>query len=218
LKIYIVPCVRNGNNIEYRDKETVLSYINPTKARILSNMVKEFVKNYNENGSAESVGITCTHANNTESIINISDGSDFNINEPSPVISIKVFQSGSKTLIGSAAYQTRPNTFYGITGSTDNDPTKFTVAETANDVNFKILELYELIEILDSYAESMTNSMAYSVIEQMKWNDNRFNKKLDTIQEALGVSNRQSSGRSNNMFNNGRSNNSYTNIGNGYGD
>jgi hypothetical protein len=206
----------NGN-IEFQDKNTVAIHINHTKARILSAMIKEFINSYTANGSAQSVGVTCKHSNGTESIVNISDGTDFGIDNPTPVVSIKVFQSADGSLVSSANYQIKSEAYFGITGSTNPEPTKFDIKTSADNINFELTELYELVTVLDTFVESMTNADAYSVMDQLKWNDHRINKKLTSIQDSLGIT-KQSSGRGGSMFNSrGQSNvNSYTNLGNDY--
>ena len=161
-----------GEFAEFDDKNTVKIYLNHTKARMLYNEITNFLQDpekYNSSGVTSGTGL-----------ITISNGKEFGTNKTCLIIRRLDPDSGRVT--SSYAYEFRTNYHYSIRNYSENN----------NDFqkeydSYNSLELDQFMTLLVSYYEAMTNTIAFSVLNAMKF-DNKMNYKLDGICEALGVS------------------------------
>lgn len=207
LKITIVPMINRNGAWSYDDNSAIDIHLNHTKARMFAQEIRNFLR---DSTAFNGCGVSTTSRDGNSSLITISDGSDYGIDNTLVIIR-KIDPSGK--IIADIAYPFRKDYFYGVrdvlsgSGATLSPDTMKTCTDDYNNI-----EIEELLKVLDTYADSMTNSMAYSVVDQAKWDFFRLSRKLDTICDSLGVSTTSaSSGRSNGFFSRASSNNSYTN-------
>ena len=210
LKITIVPMINQNGSWTYDDNNAIDIHLNHTKARMLAQEIRNFLR---DSKVFNGCGVSTTSRDGNSSLITISDGSDYNIDNTLLIIR-KIDPSGK--IIADIAYPFRKNYFYGVrdvlsnSGTTLSPDTMKTCTEDYNNI-----EIEELLNILDTYVDAMTNSMAYSIADQAKWDFFRISRKLDAISDSLGVSNSSSSsGRSNGFFNRASNNGGYINTNN----
>ena len=201
LKITISPRKENTEEVVFDIEKGLTVYLNHSKAKILANEMRNFLRDpdtYNGSGVPSGSGI-----------ISISNGSEFGVDTPVMVIR-KLDDTGN--VVSSFAYEFKRGYYFSVRGY--NGGRNF-VKETAA---YDKLEIEEMILILDQYCEAMTYMFAYSVLDVNKYNEDRMNKKLNSIAEKLGVEVNRGNSRpgsnfssSTSFFNNSSSNSeSYT--------
>lgn len=173
LKISIAPKKPDTNSeIATFDFDNSISvYLNHTKARILYGEICKFQENP---GLYNNVGIP-----SGQGLITLSDGKEFGVESPCIVIR-KIDQAGATT--SSYAYQFKIDYHYSIRNY-DQASGNF----EKNTLDYNNLEIEQLKTLLLEYYTAMTGAMAYSVIDQSKFENTRTTNKLDQIAEKLGV-------------------------------
>lgn len=171
LRITIAPKKDTGNDETVFDLENGISiYLNHTKARIFADMIKRFMQDpetYDNSGVPSGQGL-----------ITISTGKEYN--SPSPLIVIrKIDEAG--TVLSSFAYQFKNDYYFAINNYSEGG--QFT--KLTNE--FASLEIEQLVTLLEEYYKAMTCATAYTVLDQMKFENNRTSTKLNAIAAKLGV-------------------------------
>lgn len=173
LKISIAPLkVASGQDYPMPDRDREVSaYLKHTKARILAREVRRFL-----NGEATSVGIT-TGAN---TFITVSDGSDFGLEQP--VICIRKLNKELTALEEEIVFICRTDLHFSVHNF---DKEKFDGEKDFE--SYKNMDLEDFVLVLEEYAKSMTNAMAYSVHETAQYANSNINASIEAIAEKLGV-------------------------------
>ena len=150
-------------------KNGISVYLNHTKARILYHELCGFMEDpekYDNHGVDSGMGL-----------ITFSTGKELGSQFPLIII-CKIDETGNIT--SSFAYEVKGNYHYSICGFSESNK-EFTKSYYPN------LELEQLKDVLRTYFESMTYAMAYSVVEQERFEFNRISQKLNRIGEKLGI-------------------------------
>lgn len=172
LKISINPRKNTGDNGDMLfDMENNISiFLNHTKAAILSNELKNFLKDrvtYNGAGVSTAQGV-----------ITVSNGSEFGVETPILIIR-KLDEVGN--VISSFAYEFKTNFHFSIRNY--NGGKDFVKDfESYND-----LELKELILVLDEFCKATTYATSYTVNEKMRYNQDKMQGTINSIAEKLGI-------------------------------
>ena len=171
LKLAIAPLKpSNDDTIAYDYDKEIAIYLNHTKARLFAYELRKFKENpdtYNNQG-----------VNSNNGVINICNGKEFGVT--SPVIVIRKLDNESGQTVASAAYEIKTQYHYAIRNFVEND-FKFDRAY------YDDLEVDQLISLLETYYEAMTSSVAYSVIDNNKYEMNRLTGRINAVAEKLGV-------------------------------
>lgn len=191
LKITIAPKKQlNNDEVAFDYDNAVAIYLNHTKARILYDEICKFQmdpEKYNSSGVPSGQGL-----------ITISNGSEFGYNSPCLVIR-KIDESGATT--SSYAYQFKTDYYYSIRNYNQSNGAFDKVTADYNNI-----EIEQLKTLLIEYYTAMCGAMAYSVIDQRKYEDSRVSGKLEQIASKLGVSfgknNTANKGSYSSVFNN----------------
>ena len=175
MKVIITPRKNTSNDeVSWDDENALMIYLTHTKARLLAMEIKNFLSDQETYNSA---GVP-----SGEGLITISNGYEFNVAGPCLVIR-KVDGEGCVT--ASIMYEFKKDYHYTIRNYEVNDGvSKFD--KCTEDYNF--IEVEQFMFALMSYAEAMTSAVAYTVIDQMKYENSRMNTKMETLASALGVS------------------------------
>lgn len=169
LKISITPMKENEGKWTFDQDNEISVYLTHTKARILFLELQEFLANpqaYNNMGVTTGAGL-----------ISISNGKEFAVNCPCLVIR-KLSSEG--VVESSAAYQFKEDYHKSIRNFDEK-----TLDYDA--IMYNNLEINQLMTLLETYYEAMTGAIAYSVIDQSKYNNSRINTKLDSVCDKLGI-------------------------------
>lgn len=145
-------------------------YLSHTKARLLYDEICLFQQNpelYNNVGVDSGAGL-----------IRLTNGKEFGVNSPLLVISKMDRNTGE--LVSSYAYHFKQDYHYTIRNF-DQDTFEFDKIFNNN------IEIEQLKTLLVQYYEAMSGAMAYSIVENMKYDMSRINTKLDKCAEGLGV-------------------------------
>lgn len=172
LKISIAPKKKSNDDTIAWDYDNAISiYITHTKARILAEEIKKFIK---EPDKYNNVGV-----NSGSGVIVVANGSKYGTTNPVIIIS-KIDNETGKTE-SNIAYETNSDNYhYGLENFDDE---KFTFSKTY----YNNLELEQLVTLLTQYYISMCGALAYSVVDEMKYTDNKMTNMLKGIAENLGV-------------------------------
>lgn len=172
LKISIAPKKQtNGDEVAFDYENDIAIYLNHTKARILYEEICKFQEDpvkYNSSGVPSGSGL-----------ITISNGKEFGVDCPCIVIR-KTDEAGIP--VSSYAYQIKNDYHFSIRNYDDKNGTFDKVTS-----DYTQLELEQIKTLLKTYYEAMTGAMAYSVIDQNKYEAGRTSTKLDQIAAKLGV-------------------------------
>lgn len=202
LKISISPrkdTIGPNGEISFDYQNGISIYLNYTKARILAEEIKNFIKDpvtYDNSGVPSGQGL-----------ITVSRGTEFN--SPSPIIVIrKIDENGN--VMSSFAYQTKHDYHYAVRGYNENGEFN---KETES---YKNIELLQFVTILEEFYKAATGAIAYTVLDQFKWEHNHMREWRNSVSAKLGIDtgyNKGSNGgnySSSSYFNNssGRSNDS----------
>lgn len=178
LKISISPRKEGTEEIQFDMEKGLTVYLNHSKAKILSNELKNFLRDpdtYSGSGVPSGQGI-----------ITISNGAE--LGGTSPVLIIrKIDDTGN--VVSSFAYEFKKDYYFSVRNYTGG--TEF----SRESDSYKNLEIEEMIRLLEEYCNAMTYMTAYSVMDVNKWNDHRVNSKLNAIAEKLGVEVNRTSSR-----------------------
>ena len=171
LKISIAPKKQNTNEIAFDFDNAVVIYLSHTKARILY----EEICNFQKNPGLINAGVPSGSA-----LITISNGKEFG--SATPCLVIRKINTESGSTEASYAYQFKTDYHYGIRNYNEKDGS---FDKVSTEYNF--LEIEQLKTLLMEYYTAITGAVAYSVIDQMKYDVSRFNTKCNLIAEKLGV-------------------------------
>lgn len=172
LKISIAPKKQgNGDQVAFDYENAIAIYLNHTKARILYDEICRFQEDpvkYNSSGIPSGQGL-----------ITISNGKEFGIDCPCIVIR-KIDENGA--IVSSYAYQIKDNYYYSIRNYDEKNNTFDKVT-----TDYASIELEQLKTLLMEYYKAMTGAIAYSVMDQNRFDVGRTSNKLDQIAAKLGV-------------------------------
>ena len=171
LALSIVPLVKEGDNYRGDRDSAITAYLTHNKARMLYEEIKMFMQNpntFNNQGVATGAGL-----------ITISNGKEFGVS--TPCLSIRKINAQTGVVESSAAYQFKTDYHYAIRN----------FDEKTSDYDKSIyenVEIESLLTLLKTYYEAMTGAVAYSVIDNNKYNQTRTYNALNNICEKLGIS------------------------------
>jgi hypothetical protein len=171
LKISIAPR-KPGNEISFDFDNAAVIYLNHTKARILENEILSFM--------ADPIGHNNAGVPSGTGLITISNGQDYGVE--CPCLVIRKINQENGNVESSYAYQIKQSYYYGINNYSEKDGSFNKDMESYN-----LIELQQLLCLLHEYYTAMTNAVAYTVIDQNKYDVSRVNTKLELIGEKLGV-------------------------------
>lgn len=178
LKLSIVPLkgMTPAGIPEWDEENSISMYLTHVKARILHDEIDLFMKNrdsYNNLGVPSGSGL-----------VSISSGKELGVSNPCLIIRKLNAETGS--IDASYAYEFKQDYHYSIRNF-DESTTDF------DKIYHNDTELEQLKTLLKSYYEAMTGALAYTVIDNMKYDISRMNTKINSIAEKLGVEYNQSS-------------------------
>jgi len=198
LKVTVSP--KKGENSEgfstWDYENNISIYLPHTKAEMFKEELIKFLNNKNEyNNSGVGAGA---------GLISISNGKEYGID--CPVITIRnINEQGA--VQASFAYQINQQYYFAIKNFNEKEPSKYEKEYYDN------LEIEQIIKLLDSYVKATSGAIAYSVIENNRFNNSRINTKLDLTCEKLGIEFKKGSNKSSNSFFKGNNNNKSNAIG-----
>jgi hypothetical protein len=187
LKIAIAPMKKGttGDNISFDHDNAISVYITHTKARILAEEIRLFMKDphlYNN------VGINT----GSNGLITISNGKELGIDTPCLIIR-KVSEVGN--VEASYAYQFKTDYHFGIRNFDEN--------KMGYDKQYyNQIEIDQFITLLEQYYTAMCGALAYSVVDSMQPGMARVTNKIESVMSKLGIdlNNNGYSGKSNTSF------------------
>lgn len=184
LRISIFPRKENTDEISFDMDNGITIYMNHSKARILANEIKNFLRDpslYNGTSVPSGAGI-----------ITISNGAEFGSNNPVIVIR-KLDEMGNVT--STIAYETKTDYYYAIRGY--NGGANF----TKDMETYRNLELEEMALVCEEYCKASTYAVAHTVRDSMRYDVDRIRTNVFAIADKLGVDTGRSSSRGS-SFNN----------------
>ena len=192
MKVSISPKknVPNGE-IAFDHDNAVSIYLSHTKARILAEEIKAF-----KEGKINSVSV-----DTNKGLLSISNGKEFGVN--SYFMVIRTFDQENNTVNSSYAYEFKKRYHYAIRNFDEKNMDNF------EKVYYDEIELDQFVTVLEEYYKAMTGAMAFSVIDQSKYNNSRVQTKLDSIAMKLGID--WSSGNGNKSGSNNRGGSFFSN-------
>lgn len=171
LKISIAPMLENPSSKRKWDhKNAAVAFLNHNSARMFKKEVEKVLNGELENGGVK-IGMK-----DVVTLLTFSNGKDVGAGGYCLVIRSV---DGNGTILATYIYEFK-RTNYAIENFKP-DTSQFDRSE------HDIVEVEELLDLLEQYYLAMTNSMAYSVMNQAKYDVNRFNTKIGLVAEALGV-------------------------------
>lgn len=194
LKMGIAPLkVVSGQDYPMPDRDREVSaYLKHTKARILALEIRKFI-----NGEAESVGITTG-----TTFVTVSNGKEFDLDQP--VICIRKLNKDLSAVEEEALFICRTNLHFSVRNF---DKEAFDGDKDFD--SYKYMDLEDLILVLEEYAKSMTNAMAYSVHETAQYVNSKQYATIESIAEKLGVSEGSFNNGNDSGMSNGGSNSNF---------
>lgn len=171
LKLSIAPKKETNNGeIAFDYEQSISLYLTHTKARLLLEEIEEFQRNPN---MYKNVGVS-----SGSGLISLSNGSEFGVN--SLILVIRKLNPESGQVESSMAYEFKQDYHYTI-----RDFEESTVGFSK--VFYESIELEQFKTLLKSYYEAMTGAVAYSIIDNLKYDTSRFNTKIDLMMDKLGI-------------------------------
>lgn len=167
---------------EYDYDNNIFIFLNHTKAYVLYN---EIVKFQQDPVAFNNVGVP-----SGSSVITINNGNEFGLNSPCLVIT-KTDENGN--VVNQLVYQFKNDYYYAIRNYDAKQKSFDKVTADYQDVEIEMFKT-----LLLEYYKAMTGAIAYSVIDQMQYNQARTDMKIDQICQKLGVNfsnNRNGGGR-----------------------
>lgn len=189
LKLSIFPKMKNsGTDYDKYDKDNgVAIYLTHTKAKLLLDDAREF---YNNPDMATSVGVDSGTGEN-QGLIQFSNGAEFGVTHPCLVIRRLIANADGASITSSFAYEFKTQTHYTIRNF-DTNTMNF------DKIYHDDLEIEQFFTLLEQYVLAQTNAIAFTVKEQLNYNYNKLNEKVDSVLEHLGVEVKNNSNNSNN--------------------
>lgn len=188
LKLTIAPKKETNNGeIAFDYDQSVSMYLTHTKARLLLEEIEEFQKNPDV---YKNVGVS-----SGSGLISLTNGSEFGVN--SLLLVIRKLNAETGQVENSIAYEFKQEYHYTIR---DFDESSVDFSK----VFYDTIELEQFKTLLKSYYEAMTGAVAYSVIDNLKYDTSRMNTKLDLMMDKLGIERKgnYSNKSSNSIFDN----------------
>lgn len=171
LKIMIAPRKETNNgDVSFDFEQGVAMYLTHTKARLLYLEIEEFQKNPE---AYKNVGVDSGNG-----LISLSNGAEFGVN--GQFIIIRKINAESGELEASIAYDFKQDYHYSIRNF-DEKTSDF------DKIYHNDLELEQFKTLLRTYYEAMTGALAYSMIDNMKYDNSRINTKVDLLMDKLGI-------------------------------
>lgn len=171
LRILIAP--KNTDSPEdqptFDIKNSISVYLNHAKARMLHDVLKNFMANPEE---YDNTGVVAG-----SSIISFTTGKGFGSKFPMVIIR-KVDESGNIT--SSFAYETKGDYHFAVKGFTET-------CKEYEKLYYPNLELESLLTVLEEFVKAETRAMAYSVLDAFKFDQYRTSIKINRIGEKLGL-------------------------------
>jgi hypothetical protein len=174
LKLAISPKIETANkdeNIKWDTKAAATIYLNHSKARIFAETLKGFVKDpeaFNQRGTWAGQGL-----------ITVSTGEEFGKTAPCLIIR-KIGESGQ--VESSYAYEFKRNYHCAIEKFDEK------TGDFSSDYDsFQNLEILQVITMLENYYNAMTGAVAFSVVDNLSFSQNRTNESLAKIASGVGV-------------------------------
>ena len=183
LKISIVPVIPGSQN-EYDQEHAVSLHLSPSKAYMFLKEIERFQEDF-ASGKMKSFSYG---VDTPKGLLCISDGTD--LGKPgNPCLIIRKMEDSN--VVESYAYQFKNNGYYYSIRSYDDKTGKF---DKKDDI-YNDLEIEFVKTQLKEYIKAMTMSVAYSVVEATKYNENNVYNSLNQIKTAHGIeTNRRRSG------------------------
>ena len=172
LKISIFPRKNTGvdGQVSFDYDNGISIYLNHTKARMLANEIRHFMADPEK---FDNSGVPSGQA-----LITVSRGTEFN--SPAPLIIIrKIDENG--TVMSSFAYETKNNFFFSVRNYTEAGQFQKSYDD------YRKLELEEIVTMLEEFYKASTCAVAFTVIDQMKYENTRQKNVLNAIASKLGV-------------------------------
>lgn len=169
LQLSISPKLQNtGDKIAFDHDNAIVVYLTHTKARILKNEVERVLEGKIDNGGVNT---------GADGLITFSNGKELGIAGPCLIIR-KVDQSGK--VISSYAYEFKQQYHCGIEN--------FDQSNSNHEKHYyDNIEVEQFLTLLEEYYKAATGAVAYSVIENSKYDVSRINTKINSIAEKLGI-------------------------------
>lgn len=174
MKIAIAPKVETSKdeNPEWDRKAAAVIYLNHSKARIMAEVLKGFVKSpkaFNGKGVWAGAGL-----------LTVSTGEEFSIQAPCLVI--RKINGENGKVESSYAYEFKRNYHHSVAEFNEES------GEFARDYeSYDNLEILQIITMLESYYNAMTGAVAFSVADNLSFSQNRVNDSLAKIASGVGV-------------------------------
>lgn len=188
LCISITPKKENSNAdyTEWDKDNAVKIYLNHTKARILETEIELFLK-------GEDSDITNNGVDAGAGLVSICKGKEFGIERP--CLCIRRISTETGAVESSAVYEFRNNQYSIRNYNQKNNTFAKVMYEKAE------LEIQELLTVLKEYYIHMSGGAAYSIIDNMKYDNSRTQTKLELVMDKLGIPTlKGSKNRSNGSF------------------
>lgn len=171
LRILIAP--KNADSPEdqptFDIKNSISVYLNHAKARMLYDVLKNFMANPEK---YDNTGVVAG-----SSFISFTTGKDFGSKFPLVIIR-KVDESGNIT--SSFAYEVKGDYHFAVKGFTEK-------SKEYDKIFYPSLELDSLLTVLDEFVKAESRAMAYSVLDAFKFDQYRTSIKINRIGEKLGL-------------------------------
>ena len=176
LKLSISPMKPSNDDTIAWDYDNGISiYLTHTKARMLSLEIQAFLS-----GKATSVGV-----NSGNACIIITNGAEYGVDHP--IMTIRKIDPETSETVASAAYDFKVGYHYAIRNFNEKD-------FDFDKYYYDNLELEQLVTLLEEYYKSMSCAVAYSVMEENKYNNTAQSNLLKAIAEKVGVELKSNSG------------------------
>lgn len=189
MKLTIAPKKNTTNgDISFDYDNATSAYLTHTKARILAEEIRAFME-----GKINSVSV-----DTSRNLISISNGKEFGVN--SLFLVIRTFDQTNNTVSSSYAYEFKKQYHYAIRNFDEKNIDNF------EKTYYDDLEIEQFLTLLEEYYKAMTGAIAFTVVDQQKYNNSRINTKLDSIANKLGIDwntgNKNNGGNSGAFFSN----------------
>lgn len=197
LKIKITNRKDTGNNdIVFDDTDSAVIFLTPDKARIFSNVIKNFLKDpikYNNSG-----------VNTTKGVVTLNNGAQHGTTNPCLII--RQIDQTDGTIQKTYAYEFKTDYHYAIT-NLDASDTEIRGFDKDFE-SYRNLEIEQLMTMLENFINASTYAYAAAAGKANEYRENTVNNKIDAIMNKLGV---EYTGRS--QRNNGNTGSYFDNVG-----
>jgi hypothetical protein len=173
MKIAITPKVESSkeDNPEWDRKAAALIYLNHSKSRIMAEVLHNFLQDPKKwNGCGVWAG---------QGLLTVSTGEEFDKKSPCLVIR-EINEKGQ--VESSYAYEFKRKYHHSVKNFNEKS------AEFDRDYeSFETLEIKQFITQLEEYYKAMTGCVAFSVMDNMAYQQHRLNENLNKIASGVGV-------------------------------